>query len=170
MSKRWIDEQTLASLPPAMTRRALGSGTGKKTGAVPEHLRIAGASTSAAKTVTNPKAAMQALGRMDKGKMNKTEEAYAQHLDLLRMAGEVLWFKFEPFSLTLAPKTSYRPDFLVQMASGHLEVHEVKGFWEDDARVKIKVAAELYPVFKFVAIKKADKAKGEASGWQVEVF
>ena len=35
--------------------------------------------------------------------------------------------------------------------SGVLELHECKGFWRDDARVKIKVAASLYP-FKFIAV------------------
>jgi hypothetical protein len=42
-------------------------------------------------------------------------------------------------------------------------MHEVKGFWQDDARVKIKVAASIYP-FKFIAVK---KAKG---GWEREEF
>ncbi|MFJ3685522.1 hypothetical protein [Pseudomonas sp. NPDC090208] len=170
MTKRWLSEEDLAKLPSTMTRRALGGGASKKAAEVPEHLRMAGVKPPAAPKASGGKAAMQALGRMEKGKMNKTEEAYAQHLDLLRMAGEVLWFKFEPFALDLAPKTTYRPDFLVQVASGHLEVHEVKGFWEDDARVKIKVAAELFPVFKFIAIKKGDKGEGGAPGWKVEEF
>jgi hypothetical protein len=29
------------------------------------------------------------------------------------------------------------------LADGQLQAHEVKGHWEDDARVKIKVAASL---------------------------
>ena len=33
-----------------------------------------------------------------------------------------------------------------------MEMHEVKGFWQDDARVKIKVAAQMYP-FRFLAAK-----------------
>ncbi len=32
----------------------------------------------------------------------------------------------------------------------------MKGHWEDDARVKIKVAAEMYP-FRFVAITSSRK-------------
>jgi hypothetical protein len=46
----------------------------------------------------------------------------------------------------LADNTFYTPDFMVVMADGLLEAHEVKGFWEDDARVKIKVAASLFPI------------------------
>ena len=48
-----------------------------------------------------------------------------------------------------------------------LEFHEVKGFWRDDARVKIKVAAEHFP-FKFVAVRK--KKLSEGGGWDVEEF
>ena len=101
--------------------------------------------------------------RRQPGEMNRTEKAYAAHLELLRRAGDVLWFEFDAVKLRLADKTFYTPDFLVMRADDTLEVHEVKGFWEDDARVKIKVAASLFP-FKFLAIKK-DKA-----GWAVEAF
>ena len=37
----------------------------------------------------------------------------------------------------------------------------------DDARVKIKVAADMYP-FKFLAIKK--RAKKLGGGWEIEEF
>ncbi|MFX6258524.1 DUF1064 domain-containing protein, partial [Acinetobacter baumannii] len=45
--------------------------------------------------------------------------------------------------------------------------HEVKGFWTDDARVKIKVAAEQYPL-TFLAVKA--KAKKDGGGWAIETF
>jgi hypothetical protein len=32
-----------------------------------------------------------------------------------------------------------------------VEFHEVKGHWQEDARVKIKVAAEKFPMFRFHA-------------------
>jgi hypothetical protein len=48
-----------------------------------------------------------------------------------------------------------------------LEMHEVKGFWQDDARVKIKVAASIYP-FRFVAV--TARAKKHGGGWAVEEF
>ena len=53
-----------------------------------------------------------------------------------------------------ADATRYTPDFLVELPGGLLELHEVKGFWRDDARVKFKVAAELFPMFRFVAVKR----------------
>ena len=33
-----------------------------------------------------------ALGRMKAGKMNKTEVAYADYLEVLKRGGEVLWY------------------------------------------------------------------------------
>lgn len=111
--------------------------------------------------------AMYALGRLKVGLMNKTEAAYGQHLEALRVAGEVAWFKFEGVKLRLADNTFYTPDFAVMRTDGVMELHEVKGFWQDDARVKIKVAADLYP-FRFIAIKA--KTKKEGGGWALEEF
>ena len=164
-----ISEEVFASLPEAMTKRARAT----RTKAQPEHLHMAGipdAAKPGAKGQKGGMKAMQALGRMKPGELNKTEEAYRQHLELRRLAGEIAWYHFEPFALKLAPKTTYTPDFLVQLASGHLEVHEVKGFWQDDARVKIKVAASMFPVFKFIAVQKADKDDAQGDGWKLEEF
>ncbi|GAB3744868.1 DUF1064 domain-containing protein [Lysobacter olei] len=108
-----------------------------------------------------------ALGRLKAGQMNKTEAAYAAHLDVLRAAGAVQWFRFEGLKLRLADSTFYTPDFAVMAADGVMECHEVKGHWTDDARVKIKVAAEQYP-FRFVAIKA--RAKKDGGGWSMESF
>lgn len=52
-------------------------------------------------------------------------------------------------------------------ADGVMEMHEVKGFWTDDARVKIKVAADQYP-FRFIAFKAVAKSRG--GGWLREEF
>lgn len=108
-----------------------------------------------------------ALGRLKTGQMNKTETAYAAALRLREMAGEILWSRFEGVKLRLADNTFYSPDFAVMTADGTLEMHEVKGFWQDDARVKIKVAADQYP-FRFVAVKAQSKKAG--GGWSVEEF
>lgn len=104
-----------------------------------------------------------ALGRLPVGHMNKTEAAYASQLELRKTVGELQWYLFEGIKLRLADLTFYSPDFIVMNSDGLIECHEVKGFWQDDARVKIKVAANLFP-FKFIAIK---KIKG---GWQEEAF
>lgn len=108
-----------------------------------------------------------ALGRLKTGQMNKTEQAYADLLKLLQHAGEVAWFKFEGIKLRLADNTFYSPDFAVMLASGEMEMHEVKGFWQDDARAKIKIAADLYP-FRFIAV--TVRAKKDGGGWNIEEF
>ncbi|KAG0184207.1 hypothetical protein DFQ28_011605 [Apophysomyces sp. BC1034] len=110
---------------------------------------------------------MYALGRLKRGERNKTEAAYEDFLRALQVTGEVLWFRFEGMKLRLADNTSYTPDFAVMRADGLLECHEVKGFWRDDARVKIKVAAEMFPI-RFVAVR--PRTKREGGGWQQETF
>ncbi|HEX7906244.1 MAG TPA: DUF1064 domain-containing protein [Chitinophagaceae bacterium] len=104
-----------------------------------------------------------ALGRLKAGNMNKTEAAYSQHLQNLQKSGEVIWFEFEPINLKLADKCFYRVDFLVMTKTRHLECHEVKGFWTDDALVKIKTAAAKFP-FRFISVK---LVKGQ---WEVREF
>lgn len=110
---------------------------------------------------------IQALGRLKTGAMNKTEAAYGQHLELRKIAGEVAWYKFEGLKFRLADNTFYTPDFAVMLTDGALEAHEVKGHWEDDARAKIKIAADMYPI-KFIAIQASPKKDG--GGWKIEEF
>lgn len=110
---------------------------------------------------------VRARGRFKPGVMNKTEERYAAHLELLKRAGEVTWWRFGALKLRLADKTFYDTDFIVLKADGLLEVHEVKGHWEDDARVKVKVAADQYP-FRFLALQ--ERPKRDGGGWAMEEF
>lgn len=109
-----------------------------------------------------------ALGRLKTGQMNKTEAAYDAHLEERQRRGEIVWRKFEGLKFRLADNTFYSPDFAVMCADGVLEMHEVKGGpWQDDARAKIKIAAELYP-FPFIAVRKQSAKDG--GGWSQEVF
>lgn len=108
-----------------------------------------------------------ALGRLRTGQMNATEAAYEEILDGLKFHGDIAWYKFEGVKLRLADNTFYTPDFFVMWADGRLECHEVKGFWQDDARAKIKIAADMYP-FEFVAVKKQAKKRG--GGFEQERF
>jgi hypothetical protein len=108
-----------------------------------------------------------ALGRLKTGEMNRTEAAYDQHLELRQRAGEIAWRRFEGIKLRLADNTFLTPDFAVMLTSGELELHEVKGFWEDDARAKMKIAASMYPI-RLIAVTRALKRDG--GGWAVEEF
>lgn len=94
------------------------------------------------------------------GEMNKLEARYeAEVLKPGVIAGELLWYGFEKLKLRLAKATFYDTDFLVVTKDGVVEVHEVKGFLEDDAAVKVKVAADAFPfVFKMCRFNK---------GWQI---
>lgn len=96
--------------------------------------------------------------------MNKTEAAWCARLEVARLAGEVLEYRFEAMKLRLANNTFYTPDFMVILADTTIRFDEVKGFWRDDARVKIKVAAEQFPWFRFQAV---SKDKGQ---WLTEQF
>lgn len=98
------------------------------------------------------------------GMMNKTEQEYAGFLQQRLLGGIVKYWEYEPVKLKLAPKTFYTPDFLV-ITADEIGFHEVKGYWEDDARVKIKCAAEKYWFFAFVAIKRSGK-----NHWDMEMF
>ena len=83
--------------------------------------------------------------------MNKMETRYSIFLEAQKSAGEILDWRFEPVKLRLADNTFYNIDFMVTCRD-RIELHEVKGHWEDDARVKWKVAAESFWMFQFVAI------------------
>lgn len=109
-----------------------------------------------------------ALGRLKTGQKNKTEQAY--ELEVLKPAmqdGSISWYRFEGVKFRLADNTFYTPDYCVMRSDGTMEMHEVKGFWQDDARVKIKVAADMYPL-KFIAVKR--RAKKNGGGWSIEEF
>ena len=110
---------------------------------------------------------LQALGRLKTGQLNTTEAVYQQQLEARNKAGEILWYKFEGVKLRLADNTFYTPDFAVMLSNGQMEMHEIKGHWQDDARVKIKVAAELFP-FRFIALKA--RTKREGGGFSIEEF
>jgi hypothetical protein len=113
----------------------------------------------------------KAKGRLAprKSGMNQLEKAYSERLEEMKQKGEILSWRYEAVRLKLADLTYYTPDFLVVDQEGNVEFHEVKGFWQDDARVKIKVAAEMYPEFWFSAIqRKGTKKTGYT--WEVEEF
>lgn len=94
----------------------------------------------------------RATGRIRQPRgMNKTEARYAQYLEAQKAIGAIAWYRFEAITLKLATDTRYTPDFFVMTNTGAFQAHEVKGFWRDDAKVKLKIASEQYP-FEFIAV------------------
>lgn len=103
-------------------------------------------------------------------RMNKSEAKYANEvLEMEKRAGLIQDYVYGSVKLRLADNTWYTPDFMVIDAQGYVWFLEYKGgWWRDDARVKIKVAAEEYPMFKFVSVTSQPKKKG--GGYKREEF
>jgi hypothetical protein len=78
--------------------------------------------------------------------MTKLERAFAEML-----ATQDLQFWTQSIKFRLAGRTWYTPDFMV-ISRGWLVFVEVKGFMRDDAAVKLKVAAEMYPCFRWLLV------------------
>lgn len=123
---------------------------------------------------TRPKTKMQVVRparapvRKDSAGLNRLEARYQAHLEARRLAGEVAayWFAEQPggIKLRIGGACFWSPDFVVQLADGTLELHEVKGHWEDDARVKIKAVAAITPM-RVIAV-----TLSKSAGWIVEEF
>ena len=87
------------------------------------------------------------------GEQNRYELHWQQTLEEMP---KVIKVYYEAVKLKLADRTFYTPDFMVLMDDGTIEFHEVKGSWkapnQEDARVKIKVAAAIHGWAKFVSV------------------
>lgn len=95
--------------------------------------------------------------------MNKTEKARAVELEALRRAGQIAEWWYEQWTFKLADDCRYTPDFVIQDLNGSLRAEETKGFWRDDAKVKVRLFASLFPIPIRVLKKSRD-------GWTEEVF
>lgn len=88
---------------------------------------------------------------------SKAEARYAQHLDALRLAGEIRCWDYEAITLVVGRAggmvTRYTPDFVVEGADGGIELHEVKGTYiREDARVKLLAAVRQWPGFRWMLV------------------
>jgi hypothetical protein len=94
--------------------------------------------------------------------MNGLERSFRDRLDaaLHRRAISVYWR--EGIKLRLAGRTWYTPDFAVYTWADGFTLVEVKGYMREDAAVKIKVAATLFPYWKFLLVYRQDR-----TGWRV---
>lgn len=112
---------------------------------------------------------LRALGRLKPGERNKTEARYENEvLKPALFSGSIFWYSFEGIKLRLADNTFLTIDFPVMNADGVLEMIDVKGaaaVFQDDAKVKMKVAAELFP-FAFSVVYPVPKKEG--GGWRKE--
>ncbi|GAI88705.1 unnamed protein product [marine sediment metagenome] len=102
--------------------------------------------------------------------MNKTEALYAENLENKKKAGIIIDWKFEAMKFRLGDGANgtnrpafFTPDFFV-IHNNHFELIEVKGFFREAAKVRMKTARELYPWLAWTLVK---VFKG---GWQYEDF
>lgn len=115
---------------------------------------------------------MRARGRHKRtpvGTMNRLEQAYADELRRQQDAGEIHSFAYERIKLKLGDqRCTWSPDFYVLDMDGFIEIHECKGFLEQHAAVKIKVAAAMFPEWTFKLIRKRKKKDG--GGFDISVI
>ena len=104
------------------------------------------------------------------GEMNQTEAAYAELLEAERLAGQVLWWRFEAVTLKLADDSRWTPDFAVLYSDLSMEFVDCKGGGPIDpnSMTKIKFAADKFPMFGFAQEKK--RAKKDGGGFERREF
>lgn len=79
---------------------------------------------------------------------SKAEARFAQLLEARKKSGEILGWRYEAVTLRLADGVRYTPDFLVEASNRRMTLIEVKGgYIRDDARIKLRVAVEMFPGF-----------------------
>lgn len=107
--------------------------------------------------------------RRKRGEMNRNEQRWA---DELTADVDVYQWWYEPFSLRLShPETgqpaTLTPDFLVLLLDGTTYVDDVKSGGMDDKAsiVRMKTAAELFPLWRFRLVK--PRRKKDGGGWDI---
>ena len=127
-----------------------------------------------------PRKARGSHRRHTPGQMNLTEKRYSEYLAAQLLAGLIQFWEFESVTLKIAPDVRWTPDFLVMTNDFTLEFHDTKagakqkkknketgvmeptGNYkprvEDDARIKIIMAAQKWPFLSFCTVWEAGKA------------
>jgi hypothetical protein len=108
--------------------------------------------------------------------MNKTEAHYAATvLEPALRERTILWYAFEPWKLRLGPKNFYTVDFGVVNAERQIQCHEVKAVWstgkvgfKEDARQKVRDAAQMFPFYQFVIAAHRSKSAMRKAGTREE--
>ena len=95
----------------------------------------------------------------DEAKLNRTERAWLQVLGAM---GKFAKIRVQSITLKIGHDTRYTADFQTTGHDGVVTFWEVKGFYRDDARVKMQVVARQFSEFKFMLVYKKGK------GWITE--
>jgi hypothetical protein len=92
-----------------------------------------------------------ARARRVPGVMNKLEAEFEQLFLMQKPHG------YEEWTFRLGPDCRFTPDFWSQEEDDSITISEVKGHWKDDAKVKMRVACERYPLLRWEAWTKVNK-------------
>lgn len=97
-------------------------------------------------------------------KLNKLEHEFLGYLEFnMRQHSHYA----QSLTFLLANGVRFTPDFIsISKLTGMMIAHETKGYMRDDAAVKIKVAASVFPLIKWNLVTKLGKRKG--GGWQID--
>ena len=101
---------------------------------------------------TTWKAGWREIGGVKKYYRSKWEANYARVLEFQRKQGLITSWLHEPetfwFEKIKRGTRSYLPDFKVTYPDGHIEYHEVKGWYDDRSKTKVRRMAKYYPEVK----------------------
>jgi hypothetical protein len=97
------------------------------------------------------KVAIKAKPSADESKLNKLESAW---LAVLRADITLAWVGVHALTFKIGDDCRYTPDFIALNLDGELIAYETKGFMREDARVKLKVAARMFPFVGFVLVER----------------
>ncbi len=93
---------------------------------------------------------------------SKLEARYALYLDVLVHCKEIRQYKYHPFTVKLAPKRKYSPDFLIDSQDGQITIVEIKGSPKmknaRDGITRLHIAAANLPMFRW---KLVERVKGQ---------
>lgn len=122
------------------------------------------------------KAGWREIGGKKKYFRSKWEANYARYLEWLKLHNQIKEWQHENktfwFDKIKRGCRSYLPDFEIENNNGTLEYHEVKGWFDDRSKTKIKRMKKYYPEVKLVIIfaKQYNEIKKKVSplieGWE----
>ena len=100
-------------------------------------------------TKTTWKAAWHTIGGVKKYYRSRWESNYAKYLQFLLEHGNISKWEHEPetfwFNKIMRGCRSYLPDFRVTYPNGEVIYHEVKGWFDERSRTKLKRMAKYHP-------------------------
>lgn len=107
---------------------------------------------------------------------SRWEANYARYLNWLIRHGEIERWEYEPDTFEFIPikrgNKFYTPDFKIFNTDGTIEYHEIKGWMDNDSKVRLSRMTKYYPNVKLIVIEKdayraiAMQVRNMIDGWE----